>query len=61
MLHRPSYRRKWESKRAWYRTNGVLPDEEGGGPNGTLVTTRDGADGSISSADIEALIDRLLG
>lgn len=61
MLHRSSYRRKWESKLAWYRANGVLPDEEVGGPNGTLVTTRDGADGSISSADIEAIIDRLLG
>jgi len=34
---------------------------ERGGPNGVLVTTEDGADGSISSADIEALVDDLLG
>jgi hypothetical protein len=61
MLQRPSYRRKWEAKLAWYRSNGVMPEGEGVGPNGTLVTTQDGADGSISSAEIEALVDRLLG
>jgi hypothetical protein len=60
MLQRPSYRRKWEAKLAWYRASGVLPHEEGGGANGVLVTTEDGADGSISSADIEELVDRLL-
>ncbi len=61
MLQRPSYRRKWEAKLAWYRSHGILPHKEGGGPNGTLVTTEDGEDGSISSADIEALVDTLLG
>ena len=61
MLQRPSYRRKWEQKLAWYKRNGILPQAEGGGPNGTLVTTEDGDDGSISSADIEALVDELLG
>jgi hypothetical protein len=39
----------------------VLPHEEGGGPSGMLVMTEDGLDGSISSADIEALVDDLLG
>jgi len=29
--------------------------------NGTLVKTEDGEDGSISSSDIEALVDTLLG
>ena len=61
MLQRPSYRRKWAAKLAWYKNHGILPDELGGGPNGTLVTTEDGEDGSISSADIEALVDALLG
>jgi hypothetical protein len=61
MLQRPSYRRKWEAKLVWYRNNGITPETEGGGPSGTLVITEDGADGSISSADIEALVDRLLG
>jgi hypothetical protein len=37
------------------------PYAEGGGPHGTLVTTEDGLDGSISSADIETLVDELLG
>jgi hypothetical protein len=61
MLQRPSYRRKWETKLAWYRANGVLLHVEGGGPDGTLVTSEDGADGSMSSADIEATVDGLLG
>ena len=38
----------------------ILPHDEGGGPNGVLITTQDGDDGSISSAQIEALIDRIL-
>lgn len=61
MLDRPDYRRRWERKLGWYRTQGVLPREEGGGPQGTLVYTRDGSDGSLSSADIEELVDELLG
>jgi hypothetical protein len=61
MLQRPSYRRKWEAKLEWYRSHGVVPHEDGGGPNGTLVVTQDGLDGSISSAEIEALVDDLLG
>lgn len=61
MLQRPSYRRKWETKLAWYRNNGVKPDDEGGGQDGTLVITKDGPDGSISSAEIETLVDRLFG
>jgi hypothetical protein len=61
MLQRPSYRRKWQAKLAWYKSHGILPHSEGGGPDGTLVTTEDGEDGSISSADIEALVDTFLG
>ncbi|MGO9849414.1 MAG: hypothetical protein ACLPKT_23250, partial [Methylocella sp.] len=33
MLHVPSYRRRWEEKLAWYKANGILPHEEGGGPH----------------------------
>lgn len=61
MLHRPSYRRNWDKKLKWYRNNGVLPREEGGGPMGTLVTSQDDADGSISSFDIEEMVEDLLG
>lgn len=59
MLQRPSYRRKWEAKQAWYTAHGILDEAAGGGENGTLITTRDGDDGSISSAAIEELIDKL--
>jgi hypothetical protein len=59
MLHVPSYRRRWEAKLEWYKANGVLPYEDGGGPNGTLVITRDEANGSIDSAKIARLIDEV--
>ena len=59
MLQRPSYRRKWQPKLAWYRSHGILPHDEGGGPNGTLIITQDGDDGSISSPQIQTLIDEL--
>lgn len=60
MLQRPSYRRQWQAKLAWYKNHGILPHDEGGGPDGVLITTQDGDDGSISSAQIEALIDNIL-
>lgn len=60
MLQRPSYRRQWERKRAWYASHGILPYTDGGRSNG-VVTTQDGDDGSISSADIETVVDKLFG
>ncbi|MGH7848108.1 MAG: AAA family ATPase [Candidatus Binatia bacterium] len=60
MLHVPSYRRRWEEKLAWYRAHGILPREEGGGDNGTLIVTRDEANGSIDSAKITKLIADVL-
>jgi hypothetical protein len=60
MLQRPSYRRQWQAKLAWYKSHGILPYNEGGGPDGVLITTRDGDDGSISSDQIEALLDKIL-
>ena len=56
MLHVPSYRRRWEEKLGWYRSHGILPHEEGSGENGTLIITRDEANGSIDSAQIAKLI-----
>ncbi len=46
MLDLPDYARKWELKKAWYTDNGILPYDQGGGPNGTLLWTddRNGAD-----------------
>ncbi len=39
MLGDAMYDRKWTAKLGWYRSNGIVPDDEGGGPNGTLLTT----------------------
>lgn len=56
MLHDAAYRRRWEEKQAWYREQGVLLLDDGGGPKGTLVVTRDQAAGGIDSPAITALI-----
>ena len=60
MLHLRSYRRRWGEKLGWYRAHGILPREEGGGENGTLIITRDEANGSIDSVRITTLIKNLL-
>ncbi|WP_344938925.1 ATP-dependent RecD-like DNA helicase [Actinomadura miaoliensis] len=41
MLQKESYRESWQRKEDWYRSGGVLPHEEGGGPQGTLICTND--------------------
>lgn len=60
LLHDPAYRRRWEAKQEWYREQGILPLEEGGGPQGTLIVTRDQPDGGIDSPAIAALIEETL-
>lgn len=60
MLHVPTYRRRWEEKLLWYRAKGILPHEVGGGERGTLIVTRDEANGSIDSARINELIKNVL-
>ena len=61
ILHVPRYRRRWEEKLAWYRNHGILPREEGSGANGTLIITRDEANGSFDSAKITNLSADVLG
>lgn len=61
MLHVPSYRRRWEEKLDWYRLNGIRTQEDGDGTEGTLILTRDEANGSIDSAKIAKCIDEVLG
>ncbi len=61
MLHVPSYRRRWEAKLAWYKANGILPLDDGGGSRGSLIITRDDAIGAIDSARIDGLLDQLFG
>lgn len=39
MLGDAEYERKWKAKLKWYRDNGIVLDEEGGGSNGTLITS----------------------
>lgn len=61
LLHDAAYRRRWEEKLQWYREQGILPLEEGGGPKGTLIVTRDQPDGGIDSTRISALVARIGG
>ncbi len=60
MLHVPQYRRRWEEKLAWYRSNKILPSKEGSGERGVLILTQDGANGSIDAANIDRLITEVL-
>ncbi|MBY5508318.1 hypothetical protein HFO81_22550 [Rhizobium leguminosarum] len=57
MLGGVKYDQKWTANLAWYRSNGILPDEEGGGPNGTLLTTTetDGIDRPQISCHIKKI------
>lgn len=59
LLSEPSYRRRWQAKLDWYRSQGVLPEDEGEGDAGILVTTTE--ERGIDSAEIERRLRRLLG
>ena len=59
LLSRWDYQQRWCEKVAWLKSHGILPREEGGGPMGTLVTTRDSANGGIDSEAVEQLIQEL--
>ncbi|TET75531.1 MAG: RNA helicase, partial [Candidatus Aminicenantes bacterium] len=60
MLQDPEYRSRWERKLKWYRENGILPYQEGGGPDGTLIITIDNELGGISSQEIERTIKEVV-
>jgi hypothetical protein len=60
MLEDPAYRARWERKRSAYAAAGVLPVSEGGGPEGTLIETRDDPVGGLDSKAISEIIDRLI-
>ena len=60
MLGDRSYKRRWSDKEQWYRDNGILPHEEGGGPNGTRIVTRDDPRGGMDSSSIDRLIEDVL-
>ena len=46
MLSVPSYKEAWDRKRQWYEDNGFLD---------RVITSKDGADGSINAAEIEQI------
>lgn len=60
MMADEGYRKRWKDKLAWYRDNGVLPHEEGGGEAASLIVTQDGTNGGIDSGLIDTIIDDVL-
>ena len=56
MLNNPDYRRRWKRKAEVYRESRILPHEEGGGREGTLIVTRDDERGGIDAEAIAKLI-----
>jgi hypothetical protein len=60
LLDDPSYRARWERKRAEYLAAGIGPHEDRGGPEGTLIETRDDPGGGLDAAAIAALIATVL-
>lgn len=61
MMFDPRYRDRWERKKAWYFENKILPWQEGGGENGSLIITEDDCSGGISSDKINKLIQEVFG
>ena len=59
LMSDPAYRRRWQAKLDWYRSQGVLPEDEGDGDAGILVTTTE--EKGIDSAGIEHKLRVLLG
>lgn len=57
MLGDRGYKRRWQEKERWYRDNGILAHDDGGGPNGVLIVTRDDPRGGIDSSSIRRLIE----
>jgi hypothetical protein len=57
-MSEPAYRRRWQAKLDWYRSQGVLPEDEGEGDGGILMTTTE--ENGIDSADIERKLRALL-
>lgn len=60
MLGKPTYRRRWEEKLSWYRTQGITPMEDDGA-GGQLIITADDERGGLDAQRIAAIIQRLGG
>ena len=60
MLDDSGYRARWEGKRAEYLECGIGPHEDGGGPEGTLIETRDESGGGLDAGTIASVIDGVI-
>lgn len=60
MMDEPGYRKRWEVKLAWYAENGILPHEDGGGRNGTLILTEETKGSGIDTRHVDKLIQDIL-
>jgi hypothetical protein len=60
LLDDPRYRARWDRRKEEYRHAGILPWEEGGGEEGTLIETRDDPGGALDAGKIRRLIDEAL-
>lgn len=60
MMRNPDYRARWKKKLKWYQEQDILPFEDGGGSEGTLIITQDDERGGIQSNEIEKLLDDVL-
>ena len=55
-FHIVGFKKLWERQLDSYRAVGILPYENGGGENGTLIVTSDSHQSKISSREIECII-----
>jgi hypothetical protein len=60
MLEDTGYRARWERKRVEYLEAGIRAHGEGGGPDGTLIETRDEPGGGLDASEIARLVDRVV-
>jgi hypothetical protein len=60
MLLDPEYKKRWERKLEWYRSNNIFPYEEREGKNGILIVTQDNKLGGISSKEIDHIIKSVI-
>lgn len=67
MLFDTEYKLRWNEKYKWYIDNAILPFEQGGGENGTLIITEDKENkvedgsmrGAISIKEIDEIIKKI--
>jgi len=59
MLNDSVYAKRWEAKRRWYASHGVVEHPASGSQ--LLISTEDDPAGGIDGAKIAALIDQLFG